>query len=118
MRPFSDTVVICYEQAEALQINQIFGIDANGDWKYHAVQSDNTEYGIGNYVTESASVTYGGAVVMNGKGIYENVSVDDYEYHGIPNTKRVVFTYTAASNSCLHGKEYKIVIILTPDITK
>jgi hypothetical protein len=100
-----DTVTICYETAEAVNINQIFGIDAGGTWMY--VSPDGN---ISAYVTESAA--YGGAVIMNGKGIYENTSIG---FYGTTNTKRVVFTYTPAG-SCLDGKTYKMVIILTPDM--
>jgi hypothetical protein len=112
MRPLRDTLVICSEHAEAVQINQIFGIDANGTWTYYS----NSSGDVSTYVTESASATYSGAVVMNGKGIYDDGSIAYYEYHGINNAKKVVFTYLTDDNSCLHSKEYKIVIILTPDM--
>jgi hypothetical protein len=114
MRPLIDTVVICNEQAEALQINQIFGIDAEGTWEYHSEDFGDVDA----YVTESTSETYGGAVIMNGKAIYESGAIPPYSYHGIDDARKVDFTYTAGSNSCLHGEEYKIVIILTPDMTK
>jgi hypothetical protein len=112
MRPLRDTVVICCEHAEAVQINQIFGIDASGTWEYHS----STPGDVNTYVTKSTSATYDGAVIMNGKGICES-AIPSYSYHGI-NAKKVEFTYTADDDSCLHGREYKTVIILTPDITK
>jgi hypothetical protein len=108
MRPLRDTVVICYEYAEALQINQLFGIEARGEWSYLA------DGNITPYITESNSATHDGAVVMNGKPIYENIPTT-FPYHGIA-TKRVTVTYTPATDSCLDGNTYSIVIILTPDI--
>jgi hypothetical protein len=108
MRPLRDTVAICYEYAEALQINQLFGIEARGDWSYLA------DGNITPYITESNSATHDGAVVMNGKAIYENIPTT-FLYHGIA-TKRVTVTYTPATDSCLDGNTYTIVIILTPDI--
>ncbi|MDR2027031.1 MAG: hypothetical protein LBQ01_05650, partial [Prevotellaceae bacterium] len=110
MRPLRDTVRICYEHAEAVQINQLFGIDARGTWKYYSV----TDNDVDSYVTESTTPVYGGAVVMNGKDIYQDPSI---AFYGV-DTKKVEFIYKTHNDSCLHGKEYKMVIILTPDIIK
>jgi hypothetical protein len=55
-------------------------------------------------------LTHDGAVVMNGKDIYENVS----SLTG----KIIDFVYKTDINGCLKGKEYKIVIVLTEDIMK
>jgi hypothetical protein len=99
-----DTVTVCYETAEAVNINQIFGIDADGTWTY---VSDCSATVLKPYVKDSAA--YGGAVIMNGKGIYENSSIG---FYGTTDTKRVVFTYKSGINSCLNGKSYTIVIIL------
>jgi hypothetical protein len=107
--------VICYKQAYALQINQIFGVDAGaGTWSYHAVKSDGTEQNIDEYVTESHSTEYSGAVILNGLAIYENPSIG---YSNYPD-KKVEFTYTPVNGSCLQGKPYKITVILTPDIVR
>jgi hypothetical protein len=112
MRPVRDTVEICYEDAEAVQINQLFGIDARGTWTYHSsVPND-----VNAYVTESTSAVYGGAVTMNGKAVYKDPSIASYNYHGITDAKKVEFIYTTHHDSCLHGEVYKMVIILTPDI--
>jgi hypothetical protein len=106
-----DTIAICYEKAEAVNINQIFGIDAGGTWTY---VSDCNSSVLAPYVTESAA--HGGAVIMNGKEIYTDPSINYYSWHGITAAKRVTFTYTPADNSCLDGKTYRMVIILTPDM--
>jgi hypothetical protein len=111
MRPFRDTIVICSDNAEAVNINQIFGIDANGSWEYYSWTADD----VNAYVTESHSSKYSGAVVMNGKKIYNSNSIGSYTYHGI-STKKVVFTYKALNASCLKGKSYTIVIILTSNL--
>jgi hypothetical protein len=111
MRPLPDTVVICYEYADMLQINQIFGIDAGkGTWEYYSLTPDD----INAFVTVSYSTTYGGAVVLNGKKLYKS-AVPTVKYHGI-DVKRAVFTYTPEIGSCLDGKSYTIVIILTSNL--
>jgi hypothetical protein len=102
-----DTVVICYRYAEAIQIDQLFGIEANGKLSYPST--------IDHYVTKS--LDYNGTV-MNGKKIYENDAVSDYNYHGVANAKKIEFKYTADADSCLHSKVYTIVLVLTPDIVK
>jgi hypothetical protein len=110
MRPLRDTVAVCYKLAERLQLNQLFGIEAAGTWSF------NSSTDVTPYITHLTSPTYNGAVVMNGKAIYENIS-HDYTYHGIL-TNRVRVTYTTSGSSCLKGKSYTITIILTPDITE
>jgi hypothetical protein len=109
MRPLKDTVAICYINAEAVQINQLFGIEAGGTWSYPSTA----------YITESTSPTYSGAVVMNGKGIYENdvSSIPFITYHGVK-AKAVKFTYTTDIDGCLKGREYSIVVVLTEDMMK
>jgi hypothetical protein len=110
MRPLRDTVVVCYQLAERLQLNQIFGIDAAGKWSFTADED------VEPYITRLTSSTYNGAVIMNGKEIYENFA-HDYNYHDVL-TEKVTVTYTPGNNSCLKGKSYTITIILTPDVVK
>jgi hypothetical protein len=105
MRPLKDSVVICYLYAEALQINQLFGIEAYGDWSFDA-----GGYNITPYITESTSPAYNGAVIMDGKAIYE-------QFASGGNPMRIKVTYKSADGSCLAGKAFPITIILTPDIT-
>jgi hypothetical protein len=108
MRPLRDTVEICYETAEAVQINQIFGIDAGeGTWSYFSQTTGDVDA----YVKKSTSSTYGGAVIMNGKAIYES-AIGYYAYHGMTDAKKVEFICTPATGSCLDGKTFKTVIIL------
>jgi hypothetical protein len=103
-----DTVVMCYRYADAVQIDQLFGIEANGKLSYPSA--------IDLYVKKSSD--YGGTV-MNGKKIYEDGSLSgfDGDYHGI--TARIVeLKYTSDINGCLRGKAYTIMIVLTPDIVR
>jgi hypothetical protein len=91
-----NTVTICHEKAEALQINQIFGIEAGGTFDY--VADDGSD--ISTYIKTSS--TYGGAITMDGKAIYKETSV-----------RQVTITYTPDNNSCLAGTIFTIKIILT-----
>jgi hypothetical protein len=109
VRNTKDTVVICYQQAEAVNINRLFGIEADNEWEYYS----ETPHDIDAYVQQSTTATYGGAVVMNGKGIYELGSLTTY--HGVA-AKIVKFTCKTHVNSCLHGREYNMVIVLTENI--
>jgi hypothetical protein len=114
-RPPKDTVTICHLYAEAVNINQLFGLEAGGTWTYNAVGGGN----IDKYVTESpSSSVYAGAVVMNGKAIYKDEDIPTQNYHGVTNARMVRFTYTAANSGCLKDKSYSMVIVLTEDIMK
>ncbi|MDR2287391.1 MAG: hypothetical protein LBE04_07965, partial [Prevotellaceae bacterium] len=75
-------------------------------------------YNVDDYVKQSTSPVYGGAVVMNGKAIYEDNGIPTGSYHGKDNVKMVEFTYKSNVNSCLKGNQYSMVIVLTEDITK
>jgi hypothetical protein len=111
MRYLRDTTVIeilCSDNAEAVNINQIFGIDAGFDdnvWSYYSKDPND----VNDYVTISKSSMYYGAVVMNGKAIYYDSSIGNISG---TNNKKVVFTYTTKSDSCFGGKSYTVVIIL------
>jgi hypothetical protein len=108
VRPLRDTIVVCYEKAEILQLNQIFGIDANGTWDYDAA--------LDSHITEILVAPYTGALVFNGKAAYQDAGISyDTGYH-VPLSKSIVFKYTPNSASCLAGKEYTVVIVLTPNI--
>jgi hypothetical protein len=91
-----NTLSVCYKKAEALQINQIFGIEANGTFSYSA----NTGADLTPYIKESS--TYGCAITMNGKEIYEQTPA-----------RQVTVTYTPAPDSCIADKIFTITIILT-----
>jgi hypothetical protein len=94
-----DTIVLCYGYAQAVQINQIFGIEADGIFTYP------------NSVNPYIAASTNGAVVMNGKAIYENNAVPGV-YRG-DNVNIVDIVYTPPSGSCLTKPYYKVVIVLT-----
>jgi hypothetical protein len=94
-------VKICYKQAEAVQISQIFGIEACGTLLY-----DTNSDAVKQYITRSTSDTYNGAVIMDGKSIYEDSSIP---YYGNTNAKRVNFTYSSALPG---NKTYEMVVFI------
>jgi hypothetical protein len=99
-----DTVEICYLHAETILVNQILGIEAGGKWTY-----DNT---VAPYVTESTSAIHGGAITLNGKGLYEADAVPAATYRGNA-VKIATFTYSPNTGSCLSGETCTVVIVLT-----
>ena len=106
MRPLKDTIAICHLHAEAVNINQLFGIEANGVWEYPS-------YAVKSHISESTSPNHCGAVVMNGKAIYNDNQIPFGSYRGLINkVKFVKFTYKTDGNSCLKGKTYSMVIAL------
>jgi hypothetical protein len=95
MRPLRDSIMICHKYAEAVNINQIFGIDAGGELSFVAAyQSDGVTpvNGVDVHLKKSTSSTYNGALIMNGKAIYENTTA-----------RKIVIRYTPAVGSCLDG---------------
>jgi hypothetical protein len=111
VRRLRDTIVICNVNAEAVQINQLFGIESGGDdWSYHAVNSGGGMESIdAAYVTKSAN----GSVVMNGKAIYDDNSIPYYNnYPGLNDVKIVKIIYKSDDDTCLKGREFTKVIVL------
>jgi hypothetical protein len=99
--------VICYEYAEAVNISHILAIEAKGSWSYDANIED--------HVTVSTSPIHNGATVMNGKALYNDDDIPFTVYNG-SKAKIVTFTYTTDSDSCLEGKSYEIMIVLTEEL--
>ncbi|MDR1593307.1 MAG: hypothetical protein LBS43_02325 [Prevotellaceae bacterium] len=112
--PLSDTIAICYEYAKAMNINQLFGIEAGTT---SPVASNPplyiTQTNPSLYITETSH----GGTIFNGKQFYEDNQPGSATYHGVSNVVMVEFSYTP-SGSCLSGITYKRVIVLTPDLTK
>ncbi|MDR1592961.1 MAG: right-handed parallel beta-helix repeat-containing protein [Prevotellaceae bacterium] len=99
-----DTIAICHEYAEAVNIDRLFGIETG------ATPVTTIPPG---YITLSS---YGGTI-FNGKQFYDDNQPGSDTYHGVNNVVKVEFTCTP-SGSCQSGKTYKRVIVLTPDLTK
>jgi hypothetical protein len=104
-----DTVAVCWKYAEALQINQMFGVEADGTWSTVPALTSA-------YINQSPSSSpYAGALVFNGKAAYADGVLPMITYHGDA-ARKVEFYYTVPSGNCLGDKVYKIVIVLTPNI--
>jgi hypothetical protein len=104
-----DTVAVCWKYAEALQINQMFGVEADGTWSTVPALTSA-------YINQSPSSSpYAGALVFNGKAAYADGVLPMITYHGDA-ARQVEFYYTVPSGNCLGDKVYKIVIVLTPNI--
>ena len=109
-----DTVVICWENAETLHLKQILGIEAGGEYITDAV--------VGNYLKKADLLNiFAGAVFFDGKKAYEDLlSNPAYKYAGdktTGNAIKVKITYTVNdSNSCLNGKSYVLILILTDEL--
>jgi uncharacterized protein YjdB len=98
---FRDTVTICYIHAEAININQLFGLESSGlSYDYDAVT-------VAPHVTQTSL----GGTVFDGKTFY--ATQPKILYHGA-NVVMVTFTYTPAE--CLDGKTYKLVIVLSDEL--
>jgi hypothetical protein len=93
-----DTVVICHEHADAVNINRLFGLESGG-----TLVCDNVAAAL--YITQTPH----GGTVFDGKQYYSDRPKDEI-YHGVPVTT-VSFTYTPSG--CLADKTpYKMVIVL------
>ena len=103
----NDTVRVCYDNAEAIQLNQIFGLEAGGEIKPEN-PSINSEY-----FTVSGSSDLSGAAIFNGKAAYSAPGLIPEDAEG---DKNVVFIYTPPVNSCFERNEYKLVLKLTSEI--
>jgi hypothetical protein len=102
-----DTVAVCWEQAEALQINQMFGIEAPGVW------TTIPDLMTSAYIRQTPV----GAVIFNGTAAYKYAagaeSLPIITYQNEP-AKIIEFYYTVPAG-CL-TKKYKVVIVLTPKL--
>jgi hypothetical protein len=78
--------------AEAIQVNQIFGIEAGGELTW----SSNFD----KYITRSTSASHNGAVIMNGKELYQK------------GEKVVKFNYNITSGNCFGNNTFSFVIKL------
>ena len=100
----TDTIAVCYETAEKLHINQILGLETGGTFNYPLA--------IAQYLTPNSA----GSLILDGKSAYEHVGLlDTITYRGTT-AKYVEFEYVTGSDSCLNGKTYKIIVVLTPTL--
>lgn len=100
----SGEIKVCYEQADNLLLDQLFGIDADGTWSCIPPSAMA-------YLKVNNTVPFVGAAIFNGKEAWDDVSIP---FNGT--NKEIMVTYTPSGTSCLSGKIYTVKIILTPDI--
>lgn len=93
---------ICYENATAIQLNQIFGVDADGTWSC-------TPLAANSHLLVSTTTPHTGAAIFNGKAAWGNNTIP-FDGNG---NKVITITYTPAPGSCFAGNIYTITIILT-----
>jgi hypothetical protein len=106
-----DTIAVCRDYAEAMQINQLFGIEAGGTWRTVPTLASK-------YISQSPSSSrHAGALVFNGKAAWIDGVLPAITYHDAASNAIEIY-YTVPAGNCLGGKEYKVVIVLTPNIVK
>jgi hypothetical protein len=102
-----DTVVICLEQAAAINISSIFGFDFKGDWSYgYPVNPDNI-------VSVNTTITALGAIIFDGQTASSTADTAyDLIYRNTPG-KVFSFEYDYSGNNCIPGDKKKIVVVIT-----
>lgn len=107
-----DTVVACYDVAEAVQLNQIFGIEAGG-----TIVPETPGLIPGYFKVSAAPQVFAGAATFSGKEAYlQNGLLPDAPSKYGAGAKIAVFKYIPSAGSCMPKSEYKLAIILTPMI--
>jgi hypothetical protein len=111
----TDTVVVCssHQSSKSIHLNQIMGLDFNGEWKYdNPVNPDNTVKS--NVKDYPASSSYRGALIFNACQAWIDAPSADYgiTYKGNMEAKQFKFLYSAP-NSCLGNHTKTLVIIVT-----
>jgi hypothetical protein len=99
----SDTVTICFDQAGAININSLFGLELGGSWLYDNVVSNNRV------------ATSLGAIIFNGQKAYQQVKNNaayDAIFHGIAG-KGFVFEYDYSGSGCISGTKQIVVLVYT-----
>ncbi|MDR0725528.1 MAG: hypothetical protein LBF59_05925, partial [Prevotellaceae bacterium] len=100
--PRPDTVAFCLDQAGAINVNKIFGLELAGSW----ILSDNV-------VADNTATNSLGAIIFNGQKAYQetkNNTAYDAIYRGVSG-KKFVFEYDYSASSCASGRK-KIVVIV------
>jgi hypothetical protein len=107
-----DTVIICCEQKDAIQMNQLFGIDSDGKWEYGIKVGDSLGYivELSSHIRQISISPYTGALIFDGQAAYFDNSIPVTTYNGVP-SKQIIFKYKTAPG-CMKGKEYTKVIVL------
>ncbi|MDR2563839.1 MAG: GEVED domain-containing protein [Prevotellaceae bacterium] len=112
-----DTIVICYSipSAAYMQLNQIIGIEANGQWNYN---SDLTPY----VNAISSPSHFAGAYIFNATAAWSEVQSNSlyasYKivYNGDINAAAFTFRYITGAQSCFENKSRRLVLVITSKI--
>jgi hypothetical protein len=121
-----DTVVICQTQelSKYVQLNQLFGLELGGTWKYDddssypggPVNPDNiVELNVKQFLSSSK---YRGALVFNAHQAWKDVTYSGNPgysiiYNGDTGAKKFVFHYIPPSDGACVTQTQKLVIIVT-----
>lgn len=104
-----DTIEVCYNTAEALQLNQIFGLEAGGEI---LALTPNLEP---SYLKKSVTPqVFAGAVTFSAKAAYsQNGLLPNAPSKYGTDAKMAVFEYRPPSNSCFSKSSYPLVLVIT-----
>lgn len=102
-----DTLVVCKDFAERINLKQLFGVEAQGTWTY-----DNL---LKKHIVTATSQPYAGAMFLNGSAAHRDPDLDGFTttYRTDTDARQFELTYTADPASCMGNKEIKIVVIIT-----
>jgi hypothetical protein len=101
-----DTIVICRDQASAININSIFGFELGGVLKYDIHDPANA-------ISANVASTPLGALFFDGAKAYDAAKTNpDYNvaYHGAIKTG-FIFEYDYSASNCIAGKKRIVVVI-------
>jgi hypothetical protein len=108
--PHPDTVMICLDQATAINVSNILGFELGGNWLYdHVTNNVNPDETVSDNVTTSAL----DALIFNGQKAYNEATDSGYNitYKGYTNAKKFVFKYNPSSNSCINNVQTLVIVI-------
>jgi hypothetical protein len=96
-----DTIEICLDQADAININSVFGLELGGSWRYPV--------NAGNVVSGNMTTTSLDALIFNGAKAYAQAS--DAVYDAGVKRKKFVFEYDYSVSGCVAGTKRIVIVI-------
>jgi predicted outer membrane repeat protein len=109
-----DSIVICHENAGALQLNQLFGIEADGEWLFD--NGGTPEPLDASAVKDYVGISSKGAVILNGCELYKKMTgIPTVTWSSGVKSKSVAIIYKANVTGCLKGEKFTVKIILTEE---
>jgi hypothetical protein len=101
--PRRDTVLICLDQAAAINVSAIFGLELGGTWNYPTNLDD--------IVSSNTVTTAAGTVIFNGQKAFLTTNpAYEVTYRGVA-SKGFVFEYDYSSGNCVAGKKRITIVI-------